>query len=87
MVQTLGDLPEEELKQDLHKVQALRKAEFQQLCKKIGLKLHYFAKLSTLFVVELEQKPTKPETQELQAIRLSLDGELDLREYMQKSLQ
>ena len=29
VVQTLGDLPEEELKQDLHKVQALKKAEFQ----------------------------------------------------------
>ena len=87
VVQTLGDLPEEEVKQDLHKAQALRKPEFQSLCKKIGLRLHYFAKLSTMFLVELEQKPTKPATQELEAIRLSLDGEVDLREYMQKSLQ
>ena len=57
IVETLGDLPEEEVKVDHYKVQTLQKSEFIQLCKKLGIRLHYFSKLSTLFVVEFELKP------------------------------
>ena len=49
------------------------------------MRLHYFTKLQTIFVVEFELKPSKPEG-ELEAIRLCLDGELDLKRCMQKSL-
>ena len=85
VIETIGDLPEEEVKNDLHKVQALPKQEFIQLCKRLGMRLHYFSKLATLFVVEFELRPSKPEV-ELEAIRLCLDGETDLKAYMQKAL-
>ena len=50
------------------------------------MRLHYFTKMNTLFVVEFELKPSNPEG-ELEAIRLCLDGEPDLKQYILKSLR
>ena len=50
------------------------------------MRLHHFTKLQTLFMVEFELRPSAPEV-ELEAIRLCLDGETDLKAYMQKALQ
>ena len=86
VIETLGDVPDEEVKlPDNFKLQALQKPEFIQLCKRLGIRLHYFTKLQTIFVVEFGLKPARPEV-ELEAIRLCLDGETDLRRYMQTSL-
>ena len=49
------------------------------------MRLHYFQKFQTLFMVEFALKPDKPET-ELETIKLCLDNEPDLKKYMQKSL-
>ena len=49
------------------------------------MRLHYFTKLQTIFVVEFGLKPRSGEV-ELECIRLCLDGETDLKRYMQKNL-
>ena len=50
------------------------------------MRLHYFQKFQTLFVVEFGLKPDSLDT-ELDTIKLCLDNEPDLKKYMQKSLQ
>ena len=37
---------------ELQRYETLSKVEFIQLCKKVGIKLHYYAKLGTLLEVE-----------------------------------
>ena len=50
------------------------------------MRLHYFTKVQTLFLVEFELKPSMAEL-ELETIRLCLDGEPDLKQYILKSLR
>ena len=44
------------------------------------MKLHHFAKTSTLFEVEFEMRSFSHE-RELEVIRIALDGQMDLKEY------
>ena len=85
VIQIFSDLPEEVIKSDIDKVHSLEKPEFLQMCKNLGFRLHYFSKFQSLFIVEFGLKPTGPEA-ELEAIRHCLDGEPDIKEYMQSSL-
>lgn len=65
---------------ELQRYETLSKAEFIQLCKKVGIKLHYYAKLGTLLEVEFGQVNLGAE-RELEVIRIALDGEFDLKEH------
>ena len=40
------------LHQDLQRCESLTKPDFIQLCNRVGLKLHHFAKISTIFEIE-----------------------------------
>ena len=73
------------LAQDLHRCETLTKPEFQQLCKRIGIRLHYFSKISTLFEVEFGMQSLGHE-RELEVIRIALDGEMDLKLHFQSKL-
>ena len=68
------------LRQDLQRCESLTKQDFIQLCKRVGLKLHHFAKISTLFEIEFKIGTLSYE-RELEVIRIALDGELDLKEH------
>ena len=50
------------------------------------MRYHYFAKFPTLFIVEFGLKISRPSAQ-LEAIRICLDGETNLKEWTLKSLQ
>ena len=65
---------------ELQRYETLSKVEFIQLCKKVGIKLHYYAKLGTLLEVEFGQVNLGAE-RELEVIRIALDGEFDLKEH------
>lgn len=73
------------LDQDLQRRDKLTKPEFIQLCNRVGLKLHHFAKTSTLFEIEFGVGELSKE-RELEVIRIALDGELDLKEHFQSKL-
>ena len=40
------------LQQDLQRCESLTRPDFIQLCNRVGLKLHHFAKISTIFEIE-----------------------------------
>lgn len=70
---------------DLQSVKSLTKPEFNQLCKRVGLQLHHFTKISTLFEIEFGMNMLSYE-RELEVIRIALDGEMDLKEHFQSKL-
>ena len=73
------------LHKDLNRCEKLNKPEFIQLCNRVGLKLHHFAKISTIFEIEFEMTGFTYE-RELEVIRIALDGELELKEHFQSKL-
>ena len=71
---------------DLDRCEQLTKPEFMQLCKRVGLRLHHFAKISTLFEIEFGMKQLSAD-RELEVIRIALEGEMDLKENLQSKLK
>ena len=85
IVDIFMDTDSRQMSQDLQRCETLTKGEFIQLCKRVGLHLHHFNKISTLFDVEFGMTQLGPE-RELEVIRIALDGELDLKEHFQSKL-
>ena len=79
------DTDDQNLTNDLQRCETLTKPEFIQLCKRVGLKLQHFAKISTLFEIEFGMNNLRPH-KELEVIRVALDGEMDLKEHFQTRL-
>ena len=69
----------------MNRCEKLTKPDFIQLCNRVGLKLHHFAKIGTIFEIEFGMTGFTYE-RELEVIRIALDGELDLKEHFQSKL-
>ena len=73
------------ISQDLQRCETLSKAEFTQLCKRVGVNLNHFAKIGTLFEIEFGMSNIG-QARELEVIRVALDGQMDLKEHFQSKL-